>query len=133
MCNRLHGDSTPINEEGIGYKIFFKVGSNLSRMVIPLSESPYPKNRWVRWNGRFGGKEFGFCFFLSLKEAKKCLRAWCKEYPDDLPPSYHMTDYSIHEIKYKKGLGSHREWGIITNIGFKVSICKEFKIGEQIL
>lgn len=129
MCNLLHSDSKPIPENGFGYKIFTKGPKD--SLVPVFGRSSYVKAKdWINWrpslywNDQRTHIETGFCFFMTKKEAEKMLKA-CQGADRG---SY--NDCCILKIQYRKGLGCHKEGGVITGKFFKTALCKGFKILE---
>lgn len=125
MCNKLHEGFEFIPETDIGYKI---VGRHLMPkkrydMFHPwlLDLFIYTRNKWTVWNENFDGD--GFCFFLTLDEAIKCLKiAYITDDPNDLPDTV-----KIVQIKYRKGLGKFPSTEIRDSC-LLFAIAKEFKI-----
>lgn len=128
MCNNLL-NAKPIPKTGTGYKLFCK-HINYSPAFYGNSYVKYNENknqdeptnplkRWVIWKAPVGYGD-GFCFFLTRKEAKKCLSSFYRDYR-----------LVIRKIKYRKGLGKRLESGISRNVPFEIALCKEFKIIEN--
>ena len=116
MCNRLHENSKPIKKSGKGWKVFSKQGKKLytwfTGQVVPLNKS-------IVWKDKFNGWDNGdgFCFFLTKKEAKRCLDNCVHDIKDDV----------ILPITYSVGLGKHLEDGI-TKGKYLIALCKEYSI-----
>lgn len=133
MCNRLYEKSEKIKKEGFGYKIFSLDNKNC------FDETAYSKqkNNWVKWGHSFYeqtqmnkqkelihfiGKENGFCFFLTKKEAMKCLNRLQNIY------LHKFNKHKIKKIQYKEGMGKHIEYQIDGDTPFEIGLCKQFKI-----
>jgi len=123
MCNKLHSDSQPIPAEGVGYKIF-RSGPPLLPMCSGLSYIE-DINGWIKWGiGNIFSKmpTSGFCFFLDIEEARRCLQIWIRETRDS--PNW----YVIEKINYKRGIGTHQEAEMCDEGAFQIALCKEFQI-----
>ena len=126
MCNCLHSCSEPINEKGVGYKLFD--GSYLlGNVLTPLFglRAPYCSRQdgSVHWLKNKSGN--GFCFFLTKKEAERLLR----ELQKGNNPIY--KDTIVVKIKYSGGLGKHMENNIISGESFETALCESFKIHKD--
>jgi hypothetical protein len=122
MCNYLHVDSKSIPKEGNGYKL---VHFDKKKILSCVNSTQY-KGKHVVWSGY----DFsGFCFFLSLKEAKRAQMDWAWEVPNFLEPRRFPA---IIEIEYKKGLGQHREKGFIVGHSYQIALCREIKFGKVV-
>lgn len=133
MCNNLHNKYTPIKETGFGYKIFTK---NLNPKIRALSGffkfSKYYIGTLYIWdkymNYTFIPDKYGdgFCFFLTKKEAVRCL----KEYTKKRRLRSKSQDYKrmvIKKIQYFKGLGKQIEDHMVQG-SYLITLCKQFKI-----
>jgi hypothetical protein len=124
MCNRLHKDSLPIPEEGIGYKFFEKEDSCFIRRNpmtslydIILKKYREDKDGWINWEPQEMEGD-GFCFFLTEEDMNEANKEFF-----DCPKE------GIKKIKYKGGIGTHIER---TNHGsYRCALCKSFKIIEE--
>lgn len=128
MCNQLHRDTISIRKKGFGYKIIQKSKSKIRPMVnLRLSRS-FLENDWNIWNPKkalyYG--DIGFCFFLSKREANKCLNAWLKLTIDET----NHYKYQIRKIQYAEGIGKHIESHIMKGFDFQIALCRKFKFME---
>lgn len=129
MCNSLHGNSTPIPEEGYGWKLFTNSGDE-NDPYTAFDPRGYIKNPsgYVVWLDTFtyyidDKERLGFCFFTEKSEATK-LESLLKK-------KYGYNRIIMKKIYYRVGLGKHYEWGIADEDVFLTGICKQFKIVED--
>lgn len=122
MCNNLHKNSKRNWERkfgdnkdyGIGYKVFCKHRKNKNILYPAVKKGYYKIGEWIKWDQTLAVDSDGFCFFLTLKNAKKYTR---------------FDGDTIRKIRYRKGIGYHLEPCLDY---IRVAICKEFKILEEV-
>jgi hypothetical protein len=140
MCNCLHEDSKPIEEEGEGWKMFtrnYEEGYGKLAIWVENGEFDYRNKNadgWIMWDcndieAKYkASNRMGFCFFkspASLEQAKKVARNYNTINPD-------FQDI-ICKIKYRGGLGHHMDRGTFgPDYPVDICLCKEFKIIEEI-
>lgn len=126
MCNLVHPDSRAIPQKGFGYKLF---SLSADRTLKPLTYAANYKstNGWVVWDDvyaqfhivgavtDFVKAQMGFCFFMSIREAKKARRLW-------------GNPCQLIRIEYNRGLGRHFEYGFCEEASIDMAICREFRI-----
>jgi hypothetical protein len=116
MCNKLHEDSIPIKEEGIGYKLFTEEKGRYKPFFVcswmGRTRYNFDSDNSCVWNGE---QDHGFAFFLSEK---------------DVSPHYVKF---LTRISYKGGMGSHVEPSMAYYCKGKpiIALCKEFTIVEE--
>jgi hypothetical protein len=128
MCNSIHLNSKPIESEGVGYKVFRKVGDDLCPMsdvsAKPLCFLSTGKNIWSnKIKNAWGEVEIdgdGFCFFLDKEAAIVVLEYWVSCFRSD--------KFVMLPIKYFQGLCKHIETKIRCNKPDEIALCKEFEI-----
>jgi len=134
MCNSLHKDAVKIPAEGVGYKLvkIYKKEVGLKGKMCSIRRDIFEAKKWYKWKEalyseswcdknelRKRAKTHGFCFFLTKKEALKLKKAWT------CLPEYKTK---VVKIQYRKGLGSHYEDNIVSDVLFKIALAKEFRI-----
>lgn len=121
MCNKWHEeDGESIPNHGTGWKIF-----NVRRehqLVGCFKNISYAADGegWTGWQGK--DMDEGFCFFLTLAEAERCLCSLLR--------SPEFNSRVILEINYWGGIGKHKEWGI-TEGCFEIAIAKHFQLTDR--
>lgn len=129
MCNQLHSDTIKIRKKGFGYKIIRKDKSIFRPMVFLTFKRSFLADDWNIWNPdkaiHYG--DIGFCFFLSKREANKCLNVWLKRCIDEI----NYDKYQIRKIQYEEGIGKHIESHIMKGFNFQIALCKKFKFMEE--
>lgn len=128
MCNNLHGNSKPIKEEGIGYKLFSRYKGEYAQcftqnLIICEPGYIYNKDGFITWDTEEDGE--GFCFFLSHRTAQRALNTL------QAKGHHEYSNHIIRKIQYKKGLGKHIERNIKKPYKFMTALCKQFKIIED--
>lgn len=118
MCNSLHDYSTPIPEEGYGYKIFRFFDDEDFYSVFSHIEYQSYEDGYAKW--MFADRDQGFCFCLSKEE--------CERLRNDLRKFDGYDNCVVRKIHYRKGLGQHREYSITVYTCYETALCKEFKI-----
>jgi len=123
MCNKLHYDSIPIPESGEGWKIVIENKDKPGDLLSIVDHYRYK---------RFGDKisfektlftdKCGFCFFLTLDEAKRASSAY------DWTLRKENFEQKIVKIVYGGGLGTHSEPFFIADHEFQIALCKEFEV-----
>jgi len=127
MCNYLHEDSKPIDEDGIGYKVFSKIYGEYKTAFLAndylniYSEIVDPRKEKIIWNND-KYEDTGFCFFISKEEALRFLNN----------PNTISRYFVLAEIKYNKGLGKHQEDRIQASERYETGLCKEFIVSKEI-
>lgn len=117
MCNTLHKDSKPILPSGYGYKIFSWVDGYLCPITSVWSGIKYKRDAYNKWDME---KCDGFCFLLTLNEAKRLLGDW-------IPGVY-----EIRKIHYYGGMGKHDEDFITGKSTYEIALCRAFTILEAV-
>ena len=123
MCNKLHSDSKPIKASGVGYKLFTKGSRGSLCPMARDTDYEYAPDGWIVWDffiDRCLIKDHGFCFLLSLKEARRLLRHWT------------ASTCVIHKIQYEEGLGKHKENRITSQGSYVTALCRRFRIMEEV-
>jgi hypothetical protein len=125
MCNKLHDDSQPIPEKGIGYKLMLGEGR---LPLVNFNEYEVGHDKWIKIKWKYKWDQFeGFCFFLNLQEAEKAGKAWAD---DDRVERAGRTE--LWKIEYDGGLGAHKEHGFIGDKGWNIALCAAFRLVECI-
>jgi hypothetical protein len=116
MCNKLHDDSQPIPEEGLGWKIVIQGNGELR---APVNRTLYSRGIIVWEDG-----EGGFCFFLKRSEALRASRAY--DWVDHRSGNFYDKQRVV-KIRYWRGLGKHIETKFVTKFNVEIALCKEFE------
>ena len=118
MCNFLHEPVTPIEEEGIAYKLFRKSSSGYEPLCgYGYSLSIKETIAWIKKYNLFGN---GFCMLMTERSAKKALVEF----------NFCGID-CLCKIRYKRGLGKFREPNFCDGVSV-IALCKEFQIIEEV-
>ena len=123
MCNKLHSDSKPIKASGVGYKLFTKGSKGIRYPMAKDIRYEKEHDGWIVWDSSIALcliKDNGFCFLLSLKEARRLLRHWT------------ASNCVSHRILYEGGLGKHKENNITSQGSYITALCKRFRIMEEV-
>lgn len=139
MCNKLHHDSQPIPEKGVGWKLFFNHGGVLHNFVDIYRGYKGTSRRSVGWRERSTGWRGrstawyskprhdehlrGFCFFRT-KPSKKTV----KHIIDRMYSSHQRKHGVLCKIEYSGGLGEHMERSFISGKAYKIALCKQFSL-----
>jgi len=123
MCNNILTNKElyprKIKSEGFGYKLFTIV-KDTPISLVNLNYYSVERDDWINYYA--GYTSSGFCFFISLKEARRALPLWL------LRAAPLVKDIAIKRIEYKNGIQSRREYGFIGRECFRIALCKSFKI-----
>ena len=123
MCNFLHEPVTPIEEEGIAYKLFTKNGKEyLQFNSYSLRYSKNPLKEKIVWDEKFDALGDGFCMLMNEKIGERALKSW-KERA--------MAKLVLCKIKYGKGVGKFEEPYMFGSVK-TIAMCKEFQIIEEV-
>jgi hypothetical protein len=117
MCNRAIMVLHDISESGKGWKFHFK--KNKTCAPIRLIDYRFDKDGWVEWDQDYGDNH-GFCFFLTIKEARRVRDIWNEN-------SLNANKVSISPIEYQRGMVLKEEHAMIPDEVFYVALCKKWR------
>lgn len=130
MCNEIHANHTiPRRKSGKGYKLF--VYDSRTKEYRPFNGGlPYltSEDGWIHWQKEIAFSHtngLGFCFFFSIKEARRALKLWKIKVGDS-------ASHRLKAIDYATALCRQEECYFISGEIFTTGLCRAFRIRKEV-